>query len=183
MKLRLAGTIPESVVDGPGIRMVIFVQGCPHHCAGCHNPDTWDFGGGSEADTDELLAAAGRPGLVAGVTFSGGEPFAQAEALGELAASLKVRGFHLTAYSGYTWDELSQSSDHHVAALLRLLDLLVDGPFVASLRSGSLAFRGSQNQRIIRVPESLKAGCVVLDPRYHDGVESCEVSVRSMSQK
>lgn len=168
MNLRIAGIIPESVVDGPGVRMVLFVQGCPHHCEGCHNPDTWDFAGGREADIDELLAAAGRPGLITGITFSGGEPFAQAESLGELALSLKARGFHLTAYSGYTWNELITSPDPHVGVLLGLLDLLVDGPYVAELRSGSLAFRGSRNQRIIRVPESLAAGRIVLDSRYHD---------------
>lgn len=167
MELRLAGLLPESVVDGPGLRSVIFVQGCPHHCPGCHNPDTWDFDGGVAEDTTEILETLGYPGLVSGVTFSGGEPFCQAGALAELAAELKGRGFHLAAYTGYTWEQLSARADPCVRRLLGSLDLLIDGPFRRELRSTDLPFRGSRNQRIILVPESLSSGRPVLDPRYH----------------
>lgn len=167
MELQLAGILPESVVDGPGLRRVLFVQGCPHHCPGCHNPETWDIGAGTAVDTADILEMAGWPGLVSGVTFSGGEPFGQADALGELAAALKARGFHLMAYTGYTWEQLQELADPSVQRFLAALDLLVDGPFLQELRTGGLAFRGSSNQRIIKVGESLESGNPVLDERYH----------------
>ena len=99
--LRVAGTIPESIVDGPGIRYVLFTQGCPHRCPGCHNPQTHDFSGGREMTVEALLADITARPYVKAVTFSGGEPFAQPEPLAELAAGLKARGFHLMRYSGY----------------------------------------------------------------------------------
>ena len=164
--LRIAGTVGESIVDGPGIRYVIFTQGCPHHCPGCHNPETHDFAGGHDVDTGTLLADIRRNPLVSGVTFSGGEPFAQAEGLLPLAQSLKADGLHLMAYSGYTYEQLAADSRAEVRGLLGLLDLLVDGRFEQEHRSLELRFRGSTNQRVIDVPASLSAGAACLAPGY-----------------
>ena len=156
--LRIAGTVGESIVDGPGIRYVIFTQGCPHGCPGCHNPETHDFAGGREIDAETLLAEIRRNGLVSGVTFSGGEPFEQAEALLPLARQLKADGRHLMAYSGYTYEQLIADSRAGVRGLLEQLDLLVDGRYEAEHRSLELRFRGSTNQRVLDVPASLAEG-------------------------
>ncbi len=156
--LRIAGTVGESIVDGPGIRYVIFTQGCPHGCPGCHNPETHDFAGGREIDAETLLAEIRRNGLVSGVTFSGGEPFEQAEALLPLARQLKADGRHLMAYSGYTYEQLIADGRAGVRGLLEQLDLLVDGRYEAEHRSLELRFRGSTNQRVLDVPASLAEG-------------------------
>ena len=162
--LRIAGTIGESIVDGPGIRYVLFTQGCPHGCPGCHNPQTHDFAGGKEVDTDLLLADILKNPFVKAVTLSGGEPFAQPQALAQLAAALKQKGFHLMCYSGYTFEQLLQRAD--ARPLLETLDLLVDGPFVAAQKSIDLRFRGSANQRILDVPASLAANAPVWCEKY-----------------
>lgn len=163
--VRLAGMVRESVVDGPGLRTVVFFQGCPHHCPGCHNPETWDSVLGILADSEEVLAAIGYPGLISGVTFSGGEPFQQSEALAHLAKECKRRGFHIMVYTGYLWEQLLASTDQSIAECLTAIDLLVDGPFVEKQKC-LLPFRGSSNQRIINVPDSLQTGKVITDPRY-----------------
>ena len=161
MKFRLAGTAQDSIVDGPGLRLTVFVQGCPHHCPGCHNPETHDFAGGREADTQEMLDALDKNPLLSGVTLSGGEPFCQAAALLPLAEGVRARGLELAAYSGWTYEQLlEQGGDKE--ALLRLCHVLVDGPFVLAERSLSLRFRGSKNQRIIDVQRSLAEGRAVL---------------------
>ena len=110
-ELRIAGTIGESIVDGPGIRYVLFTQGCPHGCPGCHNPQTHDFNGGKVGDTALLLADIRKNPFVKAVTFSGGEPFAQPLALAELASALKEQGYHLMCYTGYTFEQLLQRED------------------------------------------------------------------------
>lgn len=160
MLIRLAGLVPESIVDGPGLRFAIFVQGCPHRCEGCHNPETHDFHAGRLADTDRLLKKIREYPLVQGVTFSGGEPFCQTEPLAELSKALKTEGYHLMSYSGYTFEELLKRAeeDLHTRELLEQLDLLVDGRFELDQRSLELKFRGSRNQRILDVPKSLAAG-------------------------
>ena len=157
MLIRLAGVVPESYVDGPGIRFVIFVQGCPHGCEGCHNPETHDFSGGRDADTDRILEKIESNSLIKGVTFSGGEPFCQPAPLAELAEKLKRRGYHVMSYSGFTFEQLLQKSrsDSDIKKLLENLDLLVDGRFILSQKTLELRFRGSRNQRIIDVPQSL----------------------------
>lgn len=160
-KLRIAGVIEESIVDGPGIRFVIFTQGCPHHCPGCQNPQTHDFVGGSDVEPDSLLTQILSNPLLSGVTLSGGEPFCQAGALTPLVRALREKGKHIMAYSGYTWEQLMQHADPDVPALLRLCDVLVDGRFVQEERDLTLRFRGSRNQRLIDVPASLRAGRVV----------------------
>lgn len=160
MQIRIAGTVSESIVDGPGFRYVIFVQGCPHNCPGCHNPQTHDFGGGKLVDTDELFNECIEDPLNTGVTFSGGEPFCQAEPLCELAERFKQRGLSVWSFSGWTFEELLEKSkrEESVKRLLERLDVLVDGKFIEEQKTLSLQFRGSSNQRLIDVLESLKAG-------------------------
>lgn len=164
MLIRLAGLVPESYVDGPGIRFTVFVQGCPHHCKGCHNPETHDFNGGRLADVDKIFGKIIRDPLIKGVTFSGGEPFCQPEPLNYLAGLLKEKDYHVMSYSGYTFEELLEMSEKNsdVKGLLEKLDILVDGRFELSQRSLELKFKGSRNQRLIDVPKSLKEGRVVL---------------------
>ncbi|MCH5203568.1 MAG: anaerobic ribonucleoside-triphosphate reductase activating protein [Oscillospiraceae bacterium] len=164
MKIRIAGTVSESIVDGPGLRFVVFTQGCPHNCEGCQNPETHDFEGGKVVDTDELYAQCADDPLHDGVTFSGGEPFCQAEALYELGSKLKKHGLHLMCYSGWTYEELLKKAEteEFVGKLLSITDILVDGNFVLEKRSLSLKFRGSENQRVIDVQQSLKKGYAVL---------------------
>lgn len=159
--LRIAGIIGESIVDGPGIRFVVFTQGCPHHCPGCHNPQTHAFDGGELVDTDKLLHKILEDPLVSGVTFSGGEPFCQAEALAELAKELRAHGKHIMTYTGYTWEQLQQSEDPAVHALLKHTDILVDGRFILEQRDLTLRFRGSRNQRLLDVQESLQKKCPI----------------------
>lgn len=166
MEIRIAGTVQDSIVDGPGLRYVIFTQGCPHRCVGCHNPETHDFGGGRLTDTDELYEECIENPLTKGVTFSGGEPFCQAQALYELGIRFKERGFHLMAYSGWTFEELLErsESDEYVGKLLHILDILVDGRFELEKRSLMLTYRGSSNQRLVDVQKSFSENAVrVLD--------------------
>ena len=162
MKFRIFGTAEDSIVDGPGIRNVVFVQGCPHHCEGCHNPESHDFQGGREADTAEIIAQMKGNPLLDGLTLSGGEPMCSPEACAELAAAAKASGLSVWCYTGYTWEFLMREGDPRRLELLRRLDVLVDGPFLLAERSLELKFCGSRNQRLIDVPKSLQAGEVVL---------------------
>ncbi len=163
MKLRISGYEKESIVDGPGIRFVIFTQGCPHHCDGCHNPETWDFTGGREVEEDEILELVRSSRLIKGVTFSGGEPFAQAGPLASLGRRIKEMGLDIVTYTGYTFEEILEKSrqDRNIRDLLEVSDLIVDGRYIREERDLSLAFRGSRNQRVIKVAESLNAGEVI----------------------
>ena len=164
MLIKLSGLVPESFVDGPGIRFTIFTQGCPHRCDGCHNPETHDFNGGRMADVDKILYKITENPLIKGVTFSGGEPFCQPEPLAYLAKKLKEMGYHIMSYSGYTFEQLFDMSgeNSYIRDLLENLDILVDGPFILSERSLELRFRGSKNQRIIDVHKSLDTGKAVV---------------------
>lgn len=164
MEIRIAGTVEDSIVDGPGLRFVVFTQGCPHHCDGCHNPETHDFAGGKVTTTDALFEQCMENPLCSGVTFSGGEPFCQAEALYELGSRFKSAGKHLMCYSGWTFEELLAKAqrEESVGKLLSIADVLVDGKFDISKRSLSLQYRGSSNQRLINVQESLKTGTMVV---------------------
>lgn len=159
--LRIAGVIDESIVDGPGIRFVIFTQGCPHDCPGCHNPQTHDFASGHVVPISRLLSEIQANPLISGVTLSGGEPFCQPEPLAELVRVLKQGGKHIMAYSGYTWEQLLRLEDPAVGMLLRQCDVLVDGPFIEAQRDLTLRFRGSRNQRLINVQKSLREGRIV----------------------
>ena len=162
-KLRLAGVIRESIVDGPGIRMTVFTQGCPHHCEGCHNEQTWDFSGGYDSSTERILEEAKKDPILRGLTFSGGEPFCQAQSLSVLAKEAKEQGLDIFCYTGYTFEKLYSSFDTHpeYKELLSYCYWLVDGPFVLSERSLLLKFRGSKNQRILDVKKSLEQGIAV----------------------
>lgn len=155
MELRIAGIVPESVVDGPGIRFVVFVQGCPHHCPGCHNPDTHDFYGGEVAQVSDLVAQIKALPPVRGVTISGGEPFCQGQACSTLAHEVKKLGKDVIVYSGYTYEQLREMAvgDHHIQALLSATEILIDGPFLQEQRDLNLPFRGSANQRLIKPGE------------------------------
>ncbi len=160
--LNLAGIAHDSIVDGPGLRTTIFVQGCPHHCPGCHNPETWEFGIGTDVSVEDLLADIKTNVLCHGVTFSGGEPFSQPEELAALARLLRDDGYEVAAYSGYTFEELLNGTPGQ-KELLNSIDVLIDGRFILAEKSLELNFRGSRNQRIINVPESLKKGEAVLE--------------------
>ena len=158
--LDLAAIVPDSIVDGPGIRTAIFCQGCPHHCEGCHNPETWEFGCGTPMSAQRILEIIRSNPLCRGVTFSGGEPFAQAEGFAELAKLLHAHRYEVASYSGYTFEQLLHGTAPQ-KELLQHIDVLIDGPFILEQRSLQLPFRGSRNQRILNVPESLRQGRAV----------------------
>ena len=158
--MRIAGLARDSIVDGPGLRLTVFFQGCHHHCPGCQNPATWPFEGGEAYTVEQLVAQAKQSPLCRGVTLSGGEPFDQAAEAAALAAALKAAGYEVAAYTGFTFEQLL-TGDEARRALLEQLDVLVDGPFVQEEMSLELRFRGSRNQRILNVPQSLAAGAPV----------------------
>jgi anaerobic ribonucleoside-triphosphate reductase activating protein len=155
LTLNLAGTAGDSIVDGPGIRFTVFAQGCSFNCPGCQNPQTHAFGAGQDHSVDELVSQVRRNPLVRGVTLSGGDPLFQAEGFAALAARLKALGYEVAAYTGFTWEDLVTQGTPAQKELLGHLDILVDGPFVVALRDLNLRFRGSSNQRVIDVPQSL----------------------------
>lgn len=162
MKTRIAGIVPESITDGPGIRVTLFFQGCEHHCPGCHNPQTWDVEGGTLYEMPDLLKKFEDMPLVQGITLSGGEPFLQAAAACEVARFFKSRQKDVWTYTGYLWEQLIKSSDPVVHELLDLSDVLVDGPFILAQRRLDLYFRGSANQRLISSHASLKNKQIIL---------------------
>ena len=155
--IRIAGIVRESIVDGDGIRFVVFVQGCPHHCEGCHNPQTHDFEGGSIVSTDKILQEFRKNPLLAGITFSGGEPFCQAQPLAELAEEVVKYGKNVWVYSGYTFEQLFEMSQHdnNILKLLNIADVLIDGRFMLEQKSLLLRFRGSKNQRMIDLKKTM----------------------------
>ena len=162
MKLRIAGIVDDSVVDGDGMRLTIFTQGCPHHCTGCHNPNTHSFDGGHDADTDDILAQVKANPLLSGVTFSGGEPFMQPSPLIKLARDIHAQGLDIWSYSGFTLDELLAKHNPAIDALLQEIDVLVDGRYEDSKRDLTLCFRGSSNQRVIDVNAWRRTGHIKL---------------------
>ena len=158
--LDLAGIVEDSIVDGPGIRTTVFCQGCPHHCEGCQNPETWEFGCGTPMEAERILEIVKSNRLCRGVTFSGGEPFAQAAGYARLARLLKAAGYEVASYSGYTFEQLLKGTPAQ-RELLETIDVLIDGPFLLAERTLEAPFRGSRNQRIIDVPKSLTSGVPV----------------------
>ncbi len=160
MKIRLYGKTHDSIVDGPGLRYAVFTQGCPHHCLGCHNPSSHDINSGVIEDTDDIIKDIDNNPLLDGVTLSGGEPFIQCEPLIDLVKKLKKRNLHVIIYSGYTFEDILKLGDKE-KELLSLCDILIDGRFIESLKQLSLLYRGSSNQRIINIKESLKHNQVV----------------------
>ena len=160
--LRLAGIIKESIVDGPGLRLTVFAQGCPHKCKNCHNPETHPFENGTECTIAQILDMIKINPLLDGLTISGGEPFCQAGALGELAKEIKDMNLSVWTYTGYTWEELAaQTQKDDIALLLQNTDVLVDGKYIDGKKDYRLRFRGSNNQRLINVKASLACGTVV----------------------
>lgn len=166
--IRIAGVVRESIVDGPGLRFVVFCQGCPHGCPGCHNPNTHGFDGGYDCQIEKILAAVDANPLLDGVTFSGGEPLCQPTGFYALAKELKKRNLNIVVYTGYTYEELIKKADTNEAlqGVLDLTDYLIDGRFVEGKKDLTLQFRGSTNQRIIDMKETRAAKMVVLAEKY-----------------
>lgn len=159
--MKIAGFIHESIVDGPGIRSVIFTQGCRHKCRGCHNPETWDENGGIEMPILAILDEIKKNCLFTkAVTISGGDPFYQADKLLALVVALKEANYHICVYTGFLFEELVANPLYR--AVLPYIDLLIDGPYRENERTLNLKFRGSANQHIIDVPASLKTHRTVL---------------------
>ena len=167
--VRVAGVVRESITDGPGLRYTIFLQGCSHHCPGCHNPETHDPSGGEDWLLTRLWDEISSNPLLTGVTLSGGEPFLQARALLPLTAQIRLAGLELAVYSGYTFEEIRELGIYAMA-LLRHCHVLVDGPFDIDKRDLGLRFRGSWNQRILDVKASLMRGYAkgMFDGRWQD---------------
>jgi len=161
--VKISGVIDDSIVDGEGLRFVVFTQGCPHNCPGCHNPQTHDFGGGKDVSIDALYGDIVRNPLLKGVTFSGGEPFCQPEALAALAQKIHAEtNLDVTTYTGYTLEELRAMRKSAVDKLLAQTDILIDGPFLAGEKDLTLRFRGSRNQRVIDMNQTRRKGRLVI---------------------
>ena len=170
MNLRLASDLTlDSIVDGPGLRMVIWTQGCIHHCYKCHNPQTHRLDGGIIVNTDYIIREIKKLKLHRGITLSGGEPFLQAGALSQVAKSAKQYGLDVWCYTGFLFEELISKANplyRENIKLLNYVDVLVDGKFIYSKKDIRLKFRGSSNQRIIDVKSSLEHNKVILKYEY-----------------
>lgn len=164
MSIRIMDIVDGTSVDGPGLRTAIYTAGCAHACPGCHNPSTWPFDAGRDASIDELMERVRTNDF--NVTLTGGDPMYQAEALVPLCEAIKAEGHTIWCYTGFTFEQLLERED--LMQLVRLVDVIVDGPFVQAQRNTDLFFRGSENQRIIDVPASLDAGHAVLAERYYE---------------
>ena len=162
-ELRLSAPVQfDSIVDGEGLRAVVWTQGCPHGCPGCHNPQTHAFDGGTSVASESILEQLKAHFYLDGVTFSGGEPMAQAAACGELAQAVHHLGMNVWCYTGYTWEALMEAQDPDQRMFLEQIDVLIDGPFLLAQKSLNFRFRGSAKQRLIDVQATLKAQRVVL---------------------
>lgn len=160
--LRVAGVASESFVDGEGVRYAIFFQGCKHNCDGCHNKSTHDFNSGYELNIDAIIDDLQALDYLDGVTFSGGDPLFQAEEIIELAKRIKEEtDLNIWCYTGFVYEDI-MANDDAKKELLTYIDVLVDGRYDKSNRSLALKFRGSSNQRLINVKESLVKNLVVL---------------------
>lgn len=166
MKIRLAddNILTDSIVDGEGLRAVIWTQGCSHNCKGCHNPETHDFNKGIEVEISKVKEEIKKLRLQDGITLSGGDPFFQAKASAEIAKFAKEQGLNVWAYTGFLFEDLLKSSD--AKELLNYIDVLVDGKFELENKSLNIKFRGSTNQRLINVPKSLKDGKTRIIKKY-----------------
>lgn len=171
MKIRLAAYLqPDSIVDGEGIRTVIWTQGCPHNCLGCHNHETHDINGGALVDLEEVYEIIDELEGQDGITFSGGDPFMQPKECSEIAKYAKEKKLNVWSYTGYTFEQLLMLSEkrHEIMDFLKEIDVLVDGKFELSNKSYTCIFRGSSNQRIIDVKESLKKKKVIILEKYEE---------------
>lgn len=166
-KIRIAGYVDDSIVDGPGIRFTIFTQGCAHHCFNCHNPETWAFDKGKDVDIDELISKIKRNPLLQGITLSGGDPLYQVNACLELVKKVKELNSDLDIiiYTGFTFEELANNfkKNDDLLSLLKLSDILIDGKYEDSLRDLTLKFRGSSNQRVINLKKTFLEEKIVLE--------------------
>ena len=164
--MKIAGITYESLVDGPGIRVVVFAQGCDLACPHCHNPESWDTSAGKDYTVPQLFRAIKKPGpgrqRVRGVTFSGGEPFMQAEELAQVAVLAKRMSWDVVTYTGHTYEKLIARNSAGVQALLDATDYLIDGPYNHIQRDLDLRFRGSGNQRVIDMNATRQQGLIVL---------------------
>lgn len=169
MKIRLAAYLqPDSIVDGEGIRTVIWTQGCPHNCMGCHNPETHDVNGGALVDLEEVYEIIDNLEGQDGITFSGGDPFMQPKECAEIAKYAKDKGYNIWSYTGYTFEQLLllAKTKQDIMNFLKNIDVLVDGKFELNKKDYKSIFRGSSNQRIIDVSKSLKENKVVTIKKY-----------------
>lgn len=160
MEIRIAGTVNDSIVDGPGIRYTVFFQGCKHNCYGCHNPQTHNMNAGYLIDTDEIIKAIKENPLLDGITLSGGEPLLQVEGAATLAKACKENGLNVICYTGFIYEDVYKIKN--IDLLLPYIDYLIDGKFDINQRDLSLLYRGSKNQRIIDVQKSLRKKLIVL---------------------
>ena len=172
MKLRLASeSTYDSIVDGPGLRMVIWTQGCIHNCYKCHNPQTHKLDGGIIVDTEYIIDEIKKLKLHRGITLSGGEPFLQPKALSLIAKSAHLLNLDVWCYTGFKFEDLINKENHlytYNKILLKYIDVLIDGKFIYEKKDVSLKFRGSSNQRIIDVKKSLEKKEVILKYEYMD---------------
>ena len=161
-EIRISGIARDSIVDGEGIRLTVFTQGCPRRCPGCHNPETQPLVGGRTTTVGAVVAELDENPLLTGLTLSGGEPFLQPGALLPLARAAHARGLDVWSYTGFTLAELRAQGDTDVDALLEELDVLVDGDYREELRDLTLHFRGSRNQRVIDLAATRRTGELTL---------------------
>ena len=164
--IRVGGIEPESIVDGPGFRYTVFVQGCDFCCPGCHNPQLQTGTGGTEMSINDMLCAIQANPLLDGLTLSGGDPFTQAASCATLAEAVRGLGLSVVTFTGYLWENLLAPGREDWLRLIKASDIIVDGPFVMALRDIDLRFRGSANQRLIDVRRSLAAGRVIPAPEF-----------------
>ena len=164
--IRICGVVRESIVDGPGLRFVLFTQGCPHHCPGCHNPESHSMDGGYDVTAEKVLEEFRKNPLLKGITLSGGDPIVQAGELVEVCRGVHALGTDVMTYTGYTYEELleMQKTDDGIRQLLEETDTLVDGRFVLAQRDLTLIYKGSRNQRVIDLNRTRAEGHIVLDP-------------------
>lgn len=166
-KVKLAGIKDDSLIDGPGLRYVVFFQGCPFACPGCHNPETWNTEGGYFSLTSEVQKNWQKNFLLDGVTFSGGEPFRQKAALLDLTLRAKSDRLNVTIYTGFTYEVLRAKNDPVINNILMTADFLIDGPFVLA-EKGNYLYRGSGNQRMINLKKSSASNELVLITEHKD---------------
>lgn len=161
MKIRLARDLqPDSIVDGEGIRTVLWTQGCIHNCAECHNPETHNLHGGYEVEIEDLEKEIDQLQGQDGITLSGGDPMLQPQAIGEIAEYSKKKGLNVWCYTGFTFEQLLKRAQNEKGfkKTLENIDVLVDGKFEKEQKSLNLYFKGSRNQRILDMPKSLEQG-------------------------
>lgn len=175
--MRISGIVKDSIVDGPGLRLSVFFQGCSHNCKGCHNPDTHNPEGGYEESIIKILDMIKEDPLIAGVTLSGGDPLEQPISCYNLCKRIKEFDPKLSIwlYTGYTYEYIIESCNENWSKLLLYIDVLVDGPFIESLKSYELLFKGSSNQRLIDVQKSRNSDSIVLYQSDYSNLEKFQI--------